>query len=66
MDQIFDFMVRDFSKFALQLYFKASSTDQQMGYFMKMIKKPIVDEKRFLRVWNDFAYVLKDTYEMSG
>ena len=66
MDQIFDFMVRDFSKFALQLYSKASSTDQQMEYCMKMIKKPVVDEERFSSVWNDFVYVLKDTYEMSG
>jgi len=66
MDQIFDFMVRDFSKFALQLYSKASSTDQQMEYCMKMIKKPVVDEERFSKVWNDFVYVLKDTYEMSG
>ena len=66
MDQIFDFMVRDFSKFALELYSKASSTDQQMERCLKMIKKPVVDEKRFFRVWNDFVYVLKDTYEMSG
>ena len=66
MDQIFDFMVRDFSKFALQLYSKASSTDQQMEYCTKMIKKPVVDEERFSRVWNDFVYVLKDAYEMSG
>ncbi len=65
MDQIFDFMVRDFSKFALQLYSKTSSTDQQMEYCTKMIKKPVVDEKRFSRVWNDCVYVSKDTYEMS-
>ncbi|MBT8359096.1 MAG: acyl-CoA dehydrogenase [Deltaproteobacteria bacterium] len=65
MDQIFDFMVRDFSKFALQLYSKASSTDQQMEYCVKMIKKPVVDQERFSRVWNDFIDVLKDTYEMS-
>ena len=65
MDQIFDFMVRDFSKFALQLYSKASSTDQQMEYCTKMIKKPVVDEERFSRVWNDCVYVSKDTYQMS-
>ncbi|MDY6791569.1 MAG: acyl-CoA dehydrogenase [Thermodesulfobacteriota bacterium] len=65
LDQMFDFMVRDFSKFALQLYSKTSSTSQQMEYCMKMIKKPVADEKRFSRVWNDFVYVLKDTYQMS-
>src|SRR5210317_1007986 len=40
IDQIFDFMVRDFSKFALQLYSKTSSTDTQMDISMQMIKKP--------------------------
>ena len=65
MDQIFDFMVRDFSKYALQLYSKASSTDQQMELCLKMIKKPAVDQDRFSRIWKDYVYVLKDTYEMS-
>jgi acyl-CoA dehydrogenase len=65
MDQIFDFMVRDFSKFALQLYSKASCTEQQMELCLKMIKKPAVDQDRFLRVWKDHVDVLKDTYEMS-
>lgn len=32
VDQIFDFMVRDMSKFALQLYGKLSSTPAQMDY----------------------------------
>jgi acyl-CoA dehydrogenase len=30
IDQIFDFMVRDFSRYALQLYHKASTTPEQM------------------------------------
>ena len=65
VDQIFDCMVRDFSKFALQLYGKPSSTDDQMDYCMKMIKKPAVDEARYQRVWENYVYALKDTYEMS-
>ena len=65
MDQIFDFMVRDFSKFALQLYSKASSTEQQMELCLTMIKKPAVDQDRFSRVWKDYVDVMKDTYEMS-
>ena len=64
VDQIFDCMVRDFSKFALQLYGKPSSTDDQMDYCMKMIKKPAVDEARYQRVWENYVYTLKDTYEM--
>jgi acyl-CoA dehydrogenase len=64
LDQVFDFMVRDFSKFALQLYSKPSSTKQQMEYAMRMIKKPVVDERRFGRVL-DKVYALKGLYEMS-
>lgn len=63
LDQIFDFMVRDFSKFALQLYSKPSSTKNQMEYCMKMIKRPVVDEERFKRVL-DKVYALKGLYEM--
>ena len=66
MDQIFDFIVRDFAKFSLELYSKTSSTDQQMELCLKMIKKPVVDEERLLRVWNNYVDALKDTYEMSG
>jgi len=64
-DQIFDFMVRDFSKYALQLYSKPSSTVKQMDLCLKMIRKPNVDNARYERVWNDFVYTLKDTYEMN-
>jgi len=66
LDQIFDFMVRDFSKFALQIYSKPSSTDTQMELCMKMIRKPVPDPERFDRVWKDQVYALRDTYEMNA
>ncbi len=66
IDQIFDFMVRDFSKFALQLYSKPSSTPAQMDFCERMIRKPIVDEARYKKVWNEYVYVLKDAYEMNA
>lgn len=65
MEQIFDFMVRDFSKFALQIYTKPSSTEKQMDLCMKMIKKPVVDDDRFERFVQERVYALKDTYEMN-
>ena len=40
-DQIFDFLVRDFSKFALQLYSKTSSTAPQRLFCRRMIRKPL-------------------------
>jgi acyl-CoA dehydrogenase len=65
MDQIFDFMVRDFSKFALQLYSKTGSTEQQMKLCLKMIKKPVKDLERFNRVWGKHIAVLDGVYEMN-
>ena len=65
MDQIFDFMVRDFSKFALQIYSKTGSTEKQMELCLKMIKKPVTDPERFDRVWAKHVSVLSDAYEMN-
>jgi len=64
IDQIFDFLVRDFSKYALSLYHKSSTTPEQMELCLKMIKKPNVDQERFTRVWN-IVHSLKDAYEMN-
>jgi len=64
VDQIFDFMVRDVNKFAVQLHNKPSSTARQMEYCLKMVHKPAVDEGRHDRVWRE-VHVLKDAYEMN-
>ncbi len=64
LDQVFDFMVRDFSRHALNIYSKAISTSQQMVYCLRMIRKPAVDANRFGRVWDE-VYALKDAYEMN-
>jgi acyl-CoA dehydrogenase len=64
VDQIFDFMVRDFSKYALQLYSKPSATSQQMDICLKMIRKPVMDMARFNRVWENSVFALRDAYEM--
>ena len=64
LDQIFDFMVRDLSNFALQLYGKSGSTPEQMAYCLKMIRKPVVDQDRFQSVWREQVYALRDEYEM--
>ncbi len=65
VEQIFDFMVRDFSKFALQIYSKPDSTAKQMDLCMKMIRRPVVNTERFQRFWEQYVYSLKDTYEMN-
>jgi len=65
IDQIFDFMVRDFSKFALQLYSKTSSTDAQMEICLKIINKPVRDTERFDRIWSKYVEPLNNAYEMN-
>ena len=65
VDQIFDFMIRDFSKFALQLYSKTSSTDAQMDFSMQMIKKPVQNPERFNRIWGKYVEPLNNAYEMN-
>ena len=64
VDQIFDFMVRDFSKFALELHNKPGSTPEQMAYCLKMLRKPVVDNDRYQRVWQH-VHALNGAYEMN-
>jgi acyl-CoA dehydrogenase len=62
---IFDFMIRDFSKFALQMYSKPGSTRTQMKLCSMMIKKPALNKKLLDRVWDKYIYALKDQYLMN-
>jgi len=65
LDQIFDFMIRDFSRFALDLHCKASATESQQDVCLKMIKRPVADEEKFEKVLKTHVYSLIDTYEMN-
>ncbi|WP_300463893.1 acyl-CoA dehydrogenase [Desulfobacula sp.] len=65
LEQIFDFMIRDFSAYALNLYSKTDTSDIQMAYCRKIIKKPITNKERFSRIWETHVLALKDTYEMN-
>ena len=65
LEQIFDFIIRDFSEFALNLYSKTDTSQIQMDYCQKIIKKPIVNKERFLKIWEHHVISLKDSYEMN-
>lgn len=65
IDQIFDFMIKDFSKYALNLYSKSTSTLAQRLLCQKMIQKPVVDDERFNRVLMSYVYAEVDAYEMN-
>ena len=64
IDEIFDFMVRDFSKYALTIYSKPSNTAKQRELAMAIIKHPVTDEARFNRVWEKHVYAMKGRYTM--
>jgi acyl-CoA dehydrogenase len=65
LDQIFDFMVRDMSGFALQLYSRPSSTPKQMELCQKIIRKAVADPERTGRVWEKHIAPLDGAYEMN-
>lgn len=66
VDQIFDVFVRDFSRFAVQLHGKPSTTDAQMTSCLAMIRKPAVDAVRYETVWREHVYALRDAYQMNA
>lgn len=65
IDQIFDIIIRDFSKFAMQLFTKTSSTAIQQRICKRMVRKPVSNPERFDRILNEKVYALKDMYEMN-
>jgi acyl-CoA dehydrogenase len=65
LEQIFDFMIRDFSEYALNLYSKTDTSENQMEYCRKIIKKPVKDKERFLKIWEHHIMSLKNSYEMN-
>ena len=64
LDQIFDVMIRDFSKFALQLYTKGSANLIQQNICRRMVKRPVENSERFKHLWETYVYSMKDQYEM--
>jgi acyl-CoA dehydrogenase len=65
LDQIFDVIVRDFSRYALQLYGKSVTNKRQQLLLRRMIKRPVVDSARFDKVWKNHVFSLRGTYTMN-
>lgn len=66
IDQMFDLLIRDFSKFALQLAQKPSATLLQQEITKRMIQRPSVNAERNQAIWENYAYALKDQFEMKA
>lgn len=62
LDQIFDFMVRDMSKYALDIFNKSTATAEQKEQALKIIQPPEFSAGRFASVWKDHVYPLRDVY----
>ncbi len=65
VDQIFDFMVRDFSGYALELYGKANATLPQRLLAKHMIARPVADNARYERIWSERVLANKGAYAMN-
>ena len=65
LDRIFDCMVRDFTRYAMDLYSKSGASEAQMAHCLKMVRKPVRNPERFQNIWQNRVYALKENYEMN-
>ena len=65
VDEIFDVVVRDMSSFAVELFSNARTTTEQGEFCQAMVRKPVVDNERYERIWIDHVYALRDAYKMA-
>lgn len=65
LEQIFSFLIRDFSNSALQMVLGYDNSDEQEEIFKKMIIKPKRDQDAFNRVFQEQVLSLKDAYRMN-
>jgi acyl-CoA dehydrogenase len=66
INQIFDFMVRDFANFALQIYGNHNTRDEQRPFCKEiMLIKAVPDHAQYERVWEKYVLVLDGEYAMN-
>jgi alkylation response protein AidB-like acyl-CoA dehydrogenase len=63
VDLIFEWLVRDFTAYAVDLHGKASSTDAQQRWAVDAIRKPVIDALREERIYPEVR-ALADAYVM--
>jgi acyl-CoA dehydrogenase len=51
VDLVFEWLVRDFSRLALELHGKAASTPEQQQWVLDSIRKPVIDTEREDRIY---------------
>jgi acyl-CoA dehydrogenase len=65
VDQVFDVLVRDFSRFAVILHGKPTTTPAQAEHCLRMVRRPEPDPERYGRVWEQQVFALRDAYTMN-
>ena len=66
VNQIFDFMVRDFAKFALQIYGMHNCREDQRAFCREiMLIKAIADDAPYNRIWEKYVLPLNGEYQMN-
>jgi len=66
VNQIFDFMVRDFARFALQIYGNPSTREEQGAIATRiMLIKAVPDLPQYTKVWTNYIAVLNGEYAMN-
>jgi acyl-CoA dehydrogenase len=66
LNQIFDFMVRDFARFALQIYGLPNTREEQRIFCREiMLIRPAGDEAQYRRVWESVVLPLNGEYAMN-
>jgi acyl-CoA dehydrogenase len=64
VDLVFEWLVRDFSTYAIDLHGKASSTEAQQLWAVDSVRKPVIDPARDERVYAEVR-ALADAYVMA-
>jgi len=65
LEQIFSFLIQDFSRAALQMVVGFDNSPEQETLYREMLQKPVVDQAGFSRIWLEEVYPLKDAYVMN-
>ena len=66
LNQIFDFMVRDFTSFALQIYGMNQTKEEQRAFCKEiMMIRAAGDDVQYKRVWEQYVLPLNGEYQMN-
>ncbi|RJR26061.1 MAG: acyl-CoA dehydrogenase [Desulfobacteraceae bacterium] len=66
LNQVFDFMVRDFARFALQIYSLPNTRDAQRDFCRAiMLIRPDGNENQYKQIWKKYVIPLNGEYAMN-